>query len=208
MTVLLIGLSSVLVGRQTQERGEQRARLEISKYWGELARHGELEAGDQAPVFELADAEGVNETCLKSLHGSKPLVLVFGSYTCPYFRDSARVVKDLYDSYKNDAQILLVYIREAHPQENGQLPENKHLAPIPSAISLEQRRSAATTCAAALQMEMPILVDDLDNHVATTYRAWPYRVYVLDRTGEIAYTSVSAGTMDRSAIVKSLEQLL
>ena len=45
------------------------------------ARAGTLNAGDVAPDFELSTADKTSTVRLSSFRGSKPVVLVFGSYT-------------------------------------------------------------------------------------------------------------------------------
>ena len=47
-------------------------------------RQGNLKAGDMAPDFALEDVAGKQSVRLSSLRG-KPVVLVFGSCTCPPF---------------------------------------------------------------------------------------------------------------------------
>jgi hypothetical protein len=45
------------------------------------ARAGVLEPGDMAPDFRLKTRDGKSEVHLASFRGSRPVVLVFGSYT-------------------------------------------------------------------------------------------------------------------------------
>lgn len=45
------------------------------------ARHGHLNPGDQAPNFTVTTLETKTPTQLASLWTSRPVVLVFGSYT-------------------------------------------------------------------------------------------------------------------------------
>jgi hypothetical protein len=46
-----------------------------------IAREGNLKVGDRAPDFLLRTWEGEGEVALSSFQGSRPVVLVFGSYT-------------------------------------------------------------------------------------------------------------------------------
>ena len=48
--------------------------------WTE-ARRGSIDLGDQAPEFRLPTLDKTSEISLASFRGSKPVVLVFGSYT-------------------------------------------------------------------------------------------------------------------------------
>lgn len=45
------------------------------------ARGGTLSVGDQAPDFRLRTLDKTAEVSLSSFRGSKPVVLIFGSYT-------------------------------------------------------------------------------------------------------------------------------
>lgn len=45
------------------------------------ARAGNLKVGDPAPDFNLAASDKKSFVSLRSLHGQKPVVLIFGSYS-------------------------------------------------------------------------------------------------------------------------------
>jgi hypothetical protein len=45
------------------------------------ARAGHLQVGDAAPDFTLKSPDGASQVQLSSYRGSKPVVLIFGSYT-------------------------------------------------------------------------------------------------------------------------------
>jgi hypothetical protein len=45
------------------------------------ARAGTLHPGDMAPDFRLKTRDGKSEVALSSFRGSRPVVLIFGSYT-------------------------------------------------------------------------------------------------------------------------------
>jgi Iodothyronine deiodinase len=72
-----------------------------------------------APDFELADPAGKSTVRLSDVRGKSPVVLVFGSYTCPNFV-SADALNALCQHYGNQARFFLVYIREAHAADNWQ----------------------------------------------------------------------------------------
>ena len=83
---------------------------------------------------------------------------------------------------------LAVYVREAHPEDGWIVAENRR-----SGISVhdpstdEERRSVATTCSVNLQLAMPMVVDHVDNAVASAYGGWPDRLYLVGRGGRIAF---------------------
>jgi hypothetical protein len=55
--------------------------------------------------------------------------------------------------------------------------------------SKSEREAAAEKCCAALDISMPVLVDELDDRVGHAYSGMPDRLYVVDRDGKIAYKS-------------------
>jgi len=52
-----------------------------------------------------------------------------------------------------------------------------------------ERQAVAATCVAKLELSMPCVIDGLDNKVGETYSGWPDRLYLIDKTGTIAYKS-------------------
>jgi hypothetical protein len=85
-------------------------------------------------------------------------------------------------------QFVVVYIREAHPEEGWILPENRRSGiAVHEPTTDEERRVVAQTCAANLKMSMPTVIDDADNAVADVYGGWPDRLYLVGTDGRIAY---------------------
>jgi hypothetical protein len=85
---------------------------------------------------------------------------------------------------------FVVYIQEAHPTDGWQMPSNirDHVL-VASTKTLEQRDEAAHTCVVKLGIEIPALVDDVQDTTERAYTGWPDRLYVVDRNGRIAYKS-------------------
>jgi type I thyroxine 5'-deiodinase len=52
-----------------------------------------------------------------------------------------------------------------------------------------ERAQVASSCVRKLGLEMPALVDGMDNSVERSYTGWPDRLYVIDRDGKVAYKS-------------------
>jgi len=53
--------------------------------------------------------------------------------------------------------------------------------------SFLNRREVASGCSKALKLTMPCLVDDMKNTVDNAYAGWPERLFVIDKSGRIAY---------------------
>ena len=84
----------------------------------------------------------------------------------------------------------MVYIMEAHPVDAWQDDDNlKDKISVSSPKDLQERCSLAETCLTKLALKIPPLIDDLANSTEIAYTAWPDRLYILDREGNIAYKS-------------------
>ena len=154
------------------------------------ARRGKLAVGQAAPDFDLATRDGSSRVRLSSLRGGPPVVLVFGSYTCPPFRREMPAVRKVYGEYKERAAFYFVYIEEAHAHDVWPLVSNaKANIVFGTARDAGERVGVAGLCAKELKVEFPILVDDMQNGAADLYTAWPTRMYVVDANGKIAYKS-------------------
>ena len=53
--------------------------------------------------------------------------------------------------------------------------------------SFEERVAIWAECMSKLDLEMPALVDEMDDAVASAYAAMPERLYVIGRDGCVAY---------------------
>ena len=82
----------------------------------------------------------------------------------------------------------IVYIREAHPGNGWQVPENLIENIVYDEPATDQARTtAAATCALSLDLHMPMLVDDIENGVDRQYVGLPMRLFLVDASGTIAY---------------------
>ena len=52
-----------------------------------------------------------------------------------------------------------------------------------------ERGEVAGACVRGLKIRIPALVDSLNDHVERSYTGWPYRLYLIDRDGRIAFKS-------------------
>jgi len=51
----------------------------------------------------------------------------------------------------------------------------------------DEREGVASTCAANLRLRLPMVVDGVDNAVASAYGGWPDRLYLIGKDGRIAF---------------------
>ena len=58
---------------------------------------------------------------------------------------------------------------------------------VPQHASMEERVEVGQTCMVKLALEMPAVVDEMDDGVAIAYAGMPERLYLVGVDGEIAY---------------------
>jgi hypothetical protein len=98
----------------------------------------------------------------------------------------------LYKQYRDRVAFHVVYIQEAHPIDAWQVDDNlKDDVLVKSTETADERDHVAGVCLAKLGIELPALIDEPDNRVERAYTAWPDRLYVIDRSGKIAYKSAA-----------------
>ena len=97
-------------------------------------------------------------------------------------------LEDLYERYGDRVEFLIVYIREAHPEDGWILEVNRDEGiALTDPATLDERAAAAEACAVQLQTRIPTLLDDVDDAVARAYGGWPDRLYLVGRDGRIAF---------------------
>lgn len=144
----------------------------------------------QAPDFELATVDGTDRIRLSALIGPKPVVLVFGNFTCGPFRSMFPAVDQISRKYQDRASFLTIYVREAHPTDGWAMKSNEQAGvKVAQPTSFEERKSVATQCQLLLKPSMPLLVDEITDTVGNAYSGMPARLYVIDTDGRIAYKS-------------------
>jgi thiol-disulfide isomerase/thioredoxin len=155
---------------------------------------GSLQPGpkveDLAPDFTLKTVDGKDEVTLSKKVGPKPVVLVFGNFTCGPFRSQAGNIEKLFQRYKDRATFVMVYVREAHPTDGWSMESNDRVGvSLPQPKSYEQRVDVARLCSRTLKLGFPMLVDAIDDTVGARYSGMPGRFYLIDPDGKVAYKS-------------------
>lgn len=150
--------------------------------------------GEPAPEFELADAAG-RSWRLGELRG-RPVVLIFGSGTCPATLGSLPSLKEVYRALGDRAVWLFVYVREAHPGEGMSWHR-----------SYRQKVRQAEEFREGENVPWPVLIDDVDGSVHRAYGMLPNAVFLIDVDGRVAFRGDRAhGPTLRRALAELLER--
>ena len=97
-------------------------------------------------------------------------------------------IVQIYNDYKDHADFLTVYVREAHPTDEWQMKSNvKDDVCYAQPKTLVQRVAIAKDFTTRFKFPLPFGVDDMSNAADNVYAAWPERLYVIDQTGHVVY---------------------
>jgi alkylhydroperoxidase family enzyme len=182
-------------------------------YAGEI---GSIQEGpridEMAPEFTLKTADGKESVQVKKLIGQKPLVLIFGNFTCGPFRALYPDLDAIYQRYKNDATFLMVYVREAHPTDGWAMESNTRVGvAIKQPTTLGERVKVCDQFCQKLKPSIPVVVDEIADPVGSAYSGMPGRLYVIDSKGKVGYKSgrgpfgFKAGEMEQALVMNLLE---
>ena len=97
-------------------------------------------------------------------------------------------LEELYDRHGDEVAFFVVYIREAHPEDGWVLEDNRDDGiELVDPTTLAERAAAAQACTLRLRTRIPMLLDDVDDAVASAYGGWPDRLYLIGRDGRVAF---------------------
>jgi len=133
-------------------------------YWDFTRQHGQA-----ATDFVL---DGVSLTS----HRGRPLVIAFGSWSCPEFVASLPALLELYNVFSAQVSFLLVYIRERSPE----------LHPLKDK-GLQHRNHSFKEFKKKYRIPFPVVADTPEDTVANAYLATPNRLVILDQNGTIVH---------------------
>ena len=142
-------------------------------------------AGEKAPGFRLKDINTGELVSLSSLHREKPVVLLFGSVGCDVLDSGFPELRKLSEQYRDRLDFVMIYIREAHSLDWINSTKGK----IHDPKTDSEREKAAQLCRRELEIPFRILVDTVDDKVATRWGGWPIRLFVIDTDGTVRYAS-------------------
>lgn len=119
------------------------------------------------------DGEAVS---FSELWADGPVVVEFGSITCPIFLEKTDGMDALAEEYADEVSFAVLYVREAHP--------GRSLGPH---TNLDGKLAAARECRAAAGIDRPIYVDEVGGAVHRAYGSLPNAVVVVGHDGIVSY---------------------
>ena len=167
--------------------------------------------GSRAPNFRanLLGEDGDLTDAVVELDAllDKPVGLMFGSYTCPIFRDQLGRYEEIHQALRAQVNFLCVYILEAHPEDGWRVPHNwdKDIC-FMTPKSVAERAEIALLCRSKQGLTMPMAMDTMDDSLLALYAGSPERLYVITTDGTISHRS-STGPFDMEDVEAWFEAL-
>jgi hypothetical protein len=162
---------------------------------------------EAAPDLDLPAISGDVPFRLSEFRGVKPVVLVFGSFTCDVFHERLPELETVYRQYKDRVAFAFINIREAGHQLSGFEfllgKANRDASPEGQANRRRMVQKAMTLAGCSL----PGYLDSPTEEAAMLYKALPSKLVVVDRDGYIARDlglpmSESGAWKDLAAVLK------
>jgi hypothetical protein len=103
-------------------------------------------------------------------------------------------LNQLYERYREKGfEFLTIYVREPHPGENYGAHK-----------TWEQKLKFARDCREQDGVRTKLLVDDLQGTVHRTYGTLPNMIYIIDKSGRIAYKSMWTDHEEIASVLSNL----
>ena len=205
------GLLAVVLARAGNNAEAARERQLAAKYTVPIAAHDKdgPAPGSPAPDFALRQAGSDATVSLKSMLGSRPVLLVFGSYTCPNLRQQAPVLNRMHQQLGGQVRFLQVYIREAHAENWQSTINEREGVHWGQPADAPQKTEHALACSRLLKFHFPAVVDSMDHAVEDAYAAAPSRVYLVSPAGKVLFrTRLSEFDFHADELTAAIKQAL
>jgi Spy/CpxP family protein refolding chaperone len=143
------------------------------------------EVGAPAPAFDLKTLDG--RVVRPSSFKGRVLVLVFGSYSSPSFRQRAAALEQLRKDYAGrGVQFLVVYTTEAHPAGEWDVERNKDDGVAVTAhADADARAAQAERARDALKLTVPFATDGMADEAFAAYGRAPNGAVLIGRDGTV-----------------------
>src|SRR5690606_3026807 len=115
----------------------------------------------------------------------KPVVIVFGSWSCPSFRQRLPQLERLAATYQKRVHFLVIYTREAHAVGEWEVERNRdEQIQIAQPADLAGRIERATAATSPVLKAFELAIDDMSDATVRAYGLFPNGAVVLkpDRT--------------------------
>jgi len=149
--------------------------------------------GERVPAFDLPT---IDDGRLRSSDlGGRPVLLIFGSSTCPVTDNAAPGLHELHRRFGDCVRFVIVNVREAHPGKA-----------FPQPKTMDVKTAHATKLRDIYGFVFDVAVDDIDGTLHRAMSPKPNSAYVLAPDGTILFRAQWAN--DTQALAAALEAVV
>jgi len=131
--------------------------------------------GERMVDFDLPTLDG-GRFRSQDLSETAPVLMVFGSYTCPVTESAAPGLRHLHARFGDRVPFVMVNVREAHPGAN-----------VPQPNSMEEKQAHAGLLRDLHDLTFDIAVDDIAGSLHRAMSPKPNSAYLLGSDGSILF---------------------
>jgi peroxiredoxin len=155
----------------------------------------DLGPGDKVEAFELLTAAGGRVRSADLAADGAPVLLIFGSQTCPVTESAADGLRELHARFGDRVRFLMVQVREAHPGQTIGQPR-----------TIEQKLRHARDLKDRHDLQFEVVADDIDGTLHRALGSRPNSAYVLNPSGTILFRAQWAN--ETEAIAEALAAIV
>ncbi len=157
-------------------------------------RKGAAGPGDLVPAFNLITTED-EELTNQDVFGIRPVLLVFGSITCPMTASAMPFLTQLHSEFGDRVDFILLNVREAHPGEYFQQP-----------LTLVEKLEHARALKQLYAVSWPVATDTIEGSLHRALDPKLNSAFLINTAGIIVYRSL--WTSDQKAVRQALESVV
>jgi hypothetical protein len=139
-------------------------------------RKTDLGPGDDVGSFDLPTTSGGRFSSAELGADGRPVLLAFGSRTCPITESAADGLKRLHAVHGHRVRFVMLAVREAHPG-----------ATIPQPHSAREKAAHAAALAAHHALPFEVAIDELDGVLHRRLGSRPSSAYLIDPSRRILF---------------------
>lgn len=132
--------------------------------------------GMRVPSFDLPTTDGGRFSSADFSGVGQPVLLIFGSITCPVTESAGDGLLGLHRTYGRDVRFVIVDVREAHPGAVMVQPD-----------SFAQKRDHALELQRHHSFPFEVAIDDIDGSLHKAFGTRPSSAYLIDPSGTIVF---------------------
>ncbi len=156
-------------------------------------RKGAAGPGDLVPTFKLVTTDG-EELTDQDVFGNKPVLLLFGSITCPMTASAMPFLTQLHSEYGDRVDFIMLNVREAHPGECFRQP-----------VTVAEKLDHARSLKQLYGISWTVATDNIEGSLHRALDPKPNSAFLVDTAGVIVFRSLWAS--NQKAVRRALESV-